>query len=106
MRFQSRPSFSVTSVDVPAIYAVADRFGVAAHLINDAVADHLAGLTFSGALAGRAHTARGDALRAALDRLAAQVSQWSRAADEIAVALRAGADHYADTERRGVARIA
>ena len=68
--------------------------------------DHLARLEFSGASAGRAHTARGDALRAALERLTAELSQWSRAAAEIAVALRAGADRYADAELYAAARIA
>jgi len=45
-------------------------------------------------------------LRVELERLAAEVSRWSRAAVEIAVALRAGADRYADAELYAAARIA
>jgi hypothetical protein len=93
-------------IDVAAVRAVADRIDAATELIDDAVANHLARLTFGGALAGRAHTARGDALRGGLDRLAAELSQWSRAAVEIAVALRAGADRYAEADLYAAARIA
>jgi hypothetical protein len=93
-------------IDVAAVRAVAVRIDAATELIDDAVANHLARLTFGGALAGRAHTARGDALRGGLDRLAAELSQWSRAAVEIAVALRAGADRYAEADLYAAARIA
>jgi hypothetical protein len=93
-------------IDAAAVHAVAERISAAADLIDDAARVHLTGLTFSGATAGRAHTARGDALRAGLDRLAAESSQWSRAAAEIAVALRAGADRYADADLYAAARIA
>jgi hypothetical protein len=99
-------SVTSTGVDVAAVRAVADRFGAAAELINGAVSNHLARLSFGGATAGRAHVARGDALRTGLERLAAEFSQWSRAADEIAVALRVGADRYADAELYAAARIA
>jgi len=84
---------------------LADRIDAATELIDDAVAN-LARLTFGGALAGLAHAARGDALRGGLDRLAAELSQWSRAAVEIAVALRAGADRYAEADLYAAARIA
>ncbi len=93
-------------IDVAAVHAVANRIDAATELIDDAVANHLARLAFGGALAGRAHTARGDALRGGLDRLAAELSQWSRAAVEIAVALRAGADRYAEADLYAAARIA
>ena len=73
----------------------------------DAAADILGGsmgtLRFGGALAGRAHGVRGDAVRAALDGLAAATARWSRAAAEIAAALRADADRYAEAELRAVA---
>ena len=95
-----------TEIDVAATYRVADQFGVAAELIDRALSDHLARLAFSGASAGRAHTARGDALRVELERLAAELSQWSRASVEIAAALRASADRYADAELYAAARIA
>ena len=99
-------TFARTGVDVAAVHAVADRLGAAAEIIDGAVSDHLARLAFGGASAGRSHTARGEALRAGLNRLAAELSQWSRATVEIAVALRAGADRYTDTELYAAARIA
>lgn len=93
-------------IDVAAVHAVADRIDAATGLIDGAVTNHLARLAFGGALAGRAHTARGDALRGGLDRLAAELSQWSRAAVEIAVVLRAGAERYAEADGYAAARIA
>ncbi|GAB3006419.1 type VII secretion target [Mycobacterium bourgelatii] len=93
-------------LDCAALRAVADRFSAAADLIDEAVANHLARLIFDGSCAGRAHAARGDALRANLDRLADELSQWSRAAREIAAALRAGAERYADADAYAAARIA
>ncbi len=95
-----------TEIDVAATHRVADQFGAAADLVDGAVSDHLARLAFGGASAGRAHTARGDALRVELERLAAELSQWSRASVEIAAALRASADRYADAELYAAARIA
>ena len=106
MRFDSRAAVARTEVDVAAVYRIADQLDAAAEIIDGAVSEHLARLAFNGASAGRAHTARGDALRVELERLAAEVSQWSRAAVEIAVALRAGADRYADAELYAAARIA
>ena len=47
-----------------------------------------------------------DLWHAELERLAAQASQWARAAVDVAVALRAGADRYADAELYAAARIA
>lgn len=95
-----------TAVDVGAMYAVAARLGAAADILDDAVNNHLTGLAFGSASAGRAYATLGDTLRAALDRLAAEVSQWSRATVEIGAALRAGADRYADAEQYAAARIA
>ncbi|MGO9381730.1 MAG: type VII secretion target [Mycobacterium sp.] len=110
MRFDSRATFARTltrtEVDVAAVHRVADQLSAAAELIDRAVGDNLARLVFSGASAGRAHAAHGDALRVELERLVAQVSQWAWAAVDIAVALRAGADHYADAELYAAARIA
>ncbi|BBX40054.1 type VII secretion target [Mycobacterium simiae] len=99
-------AFDRTEIDVAAVHRVADQMRAAAELVDRAVCDHLAALTFSGATAGRAYTARGDALRAELERLAAQLSQWSRASVAIAVALRSGAERYVDAERYAAARIA
>jgi hypothetical protein len=109
MRFDNRvrlPAFAHTGIDTAAVHAVADRFAAAAGLIDGAACDHMARLAFGGSSAGRAHTARGDALRAGLDRLAAELSQWSRAAVEIAVVLRASANRYADADVYAAARIA
>ena len=107
MRSISRERISTrTGVDIAAVYAVADQLSAAAEIIGGAVANHLAWLAFNGARAGRTYTARGDTLRAALERMAADMSQWSRATAEIAAALRAGADRYGDAELYAAARIA
>ncbi len=95
-----------TEIDVAATHRIADQFRAAADLIDRALSDQLGRLAFGGASAGRAHTARGDALRVELGRLAAEVAQWSRASVEIAAALRASADRYADAELYAAARIA
>lgn len=110
MRFDSRPTLAhggaSTRVDTAALYAIAYRFGAAADMIDGAVGDHLAWLTFDGATAGRAHTARGDALRNGLDRLVAEMTQWSRASAEIAATLRGSAERYGESELYAAARIA
>ncbi len=95
-----------TQIDVAAARHVANQFAMAADFIDRALGDHLTRLAFSGADAGRAHTARGDTLRAELQRLVAQVSQWSRASAEIAAVLRSSAERYADAELYAAARIA
>ena len=77
----------------------AARFDTAADLLYG----QLSGLQFDGSVAGHAHVAHGDALRATMDRLAAVLAQWSRAAAEIAAALRADADRYGEAELRAVA---
>jgi hypothetical protein len=92
--------------DSSGVHGVADRLAGAAELIDGAVANHLVALIFGGSSAGRAHTARGDALRVELERLTTEVSQWSRAAVEIAAALRAGGDRYGEAELYAAARIA
>jgi Excreted virulence factor EspC, type VII ESX diderm len=93
----------VARVDVAALHAVAREYETAADIVEGAVRTHLAGLLFDGAGAGRIHVARGDALRAAVDHVGYQLRQWSRAAAEIAAALRASADRYADADA-GAAR--
>ncbi len=91
--------------DVAAMRVIADRVDASAQLLESAARINLSRLRFGGATAGRAHTGRGDAMRAALNRLAGEVSQWARASSEIAVALRVAADRYADAEARSVSRI-
>jgi hypothetical protein len=106
MRFDSRATFARTEADVAAVQRIADQLSAAAELVDGAARNHLARLVFSGASAGRAHTAPGDALRVELERLTAGVSQWSRAAVETAAALGAGADRYAEADLYAAARIA
>ena len=109
MRFDRgvRPTAVVrTEVDVAATYRVAQQFGASAEIIDRALRDQLTRLSFGGAVAGRDHAARGDAVRAELQRLVGELSQWSRASDEIAAALRASADRYSDAELYAAARIA
>ncbi|MHA7651755.1 type VII secretion target [Mycobacterium sp. ML4] len=93
-------------LDSADVRSIADRIDDAAELIDNAVSRHLAGLAFDGARAGRSYAARGDAVRSGLHRLAEDLSQWSRAAVEIAVALRAEVDRYAQAELHAAARIA
>lgn len=95
-----------TQIDLPGAQRIANQFAMAAEFIDRSVSDHLSRLAFTGASAGRTHTARGDALRVELDRLVAQVSGWSRASAEIAAALRSSAERYADAELYAAARIA
>jgi hypothetical protein len=85
-----------TQLDLSSARRVANRFASAAEFIDRAVSDHLSRLAFGGASAGRTHTTRGEALRVELERLVAQVSQWSRASAEC----------YADAELYAAARIA
>lgn len=84
-------------MDTAAVRAAAQRFDTAADVLSGASLNRL---QFDGSVAGRTHAAHGAALRSALDRLGAEVAQWSRAADEIAAALRVTADRYGDAELR------
>jgi hypothetical protein len=95
----------VARVDVAALHVVASQYEAAADIVDAAVRTHLTGLVFDGATAGRAHVARGDALRAAVDHVVDQLRQWSRAAAEIAAALRASADRYAEADANAASRV-
>jgi hypothetical protein len=95
----------VARVDVAALHAVARQYDAAAAVVEGAVRMHLSGLMFDGAVAGRAHGARGDAVRAAVDRDVDQLRQWSRAATEIAATLRASADRYAEADAGAARRL-
>ncbi|POY03268.1 hypothetical protein C3469_00705 [Mycobacterium kansasii] len=106
MRLDHGRSYAGSAIDVAAVLAAADRISTAAELVDEAAVNLLSRLTFCGARAGRAHLQQGDALRTAMDRLGAELSQWSRAAAEIAVALRAGAVRYADADVSAAAWIA
>ncbi|MCT7658108.1 ESX-1 secretion-associated protein [Mycobacterium deserti] len=95
----------VARVDVPVLLDVARQYQVIADIVDQAVRTHLNSLTFDGAAAGRAYTAHGDAVRECLDRVAEQLRLWSRASSEIAAALRASAERYADADMRGGERL-
>lgn len=106
MRLDDGKSYAGSAIDVAAVLAVADRISSAAELVDDAVVNLLSRLTFCAARAGRAYSQHGEALRTGMDRLGADLSQWSRAAAELAVALRASAVRYADAELSAAGRIA
>ena len=93
-------------VDVAALHAVARQYETVADIVEGAVRTHLTGLVFDGAVAGRMHVARGDALRAAVDHVVHELRLWSRAAAEIAAALRASADRYAEADAGAASRLA
>jgi hypothetical protein len=95
----------VARVDVAAVHAIARQYEAAADIVEGAVRTHLSGLVFDGAVAGRMHVARGDGLRTAVDQVVGQLRQWSRAAAEIAAALRASADRYAEADARAARRV-
>jgi hypothetical protein len=92
-------------VDAAAVRMVANRFDDTGQLIDDAVRTHFAVLSFDGVTAGRAYIGQGDALRVALNRLAGELSQWSRATAEIATVLRASADRYAEADLSAAGRV-
>ena len=91
-------------VDVAALLAVARQYEACADIVDGAVRTHL-NFAFDGAGAGRMHTARGDALRSAVDRIADQLWQWSRTNREIALVLRMSADRYAEADARAARRV-
>ena len=92
-------------VDVAALHAVARQYEAVADIVDGVVRTHLSGLVFDGAAAGCAHVARGDGLRMAVDNVVDQLRQWSRAAAEIAAALRASADRYAEADVSAARRV-
>ena len=92
-------------VDAAAVQTVANRFDDAAHLIDGAIRAHFGRLAFDGTTAGRAYIGQGDALRFALHRLGGDLVQWARASMEVATALRASANRYADADQFAAARI-
>jgi hypothetical protein len=92
-------------VDIGAVLSIARQYDSAADLIDSVVQKHLSGLMFDGACAGRAHAARGDGVRRAVEDVVDRLRQWSRAATEIATALRASADRYVDADAGAAARL-
>jgi hypothetical protein len=95
----------VARVDVAALLGVARQYETVADIVDGATRRHLAGLTFDGAAAGLMHAARGDAVRGGVDDVVDRLHQWSRAAREIAAALRASAYRYADADASAARRV-
>ena len=85
-------------VDTAAVRTIAREYETAAAILDGAARTHLADIDVGGATSGRAYVAHGDALRAALADLATSLRQWSRAATEIAAALRVSADRYQEAD--------
>jgi uncharacterized protein YukE len=96
---------AVTRVDGAALRAAARDYDTAAGLLDAAVRNHLQHSAFGAATAGRAYVAEGAALRSALDGLAGALQQWSRAAAEVAAALRDSADRFAAADARAAGRV-
>ena len=94
-----------THVDVGALLAVAARYDAVAETVDGVARTLSSRLTFDGALAGRDYVARGDAVRRAVAELADQLRTWSRAAREIASALRVSGDRYVEVDARGAGRL-
>lgn len=92
-------------VDVGALRAIAREYETAAQVVDGAVRTHLSDFAFGAACAGRAYVVHGDSLRAALDDVVMSLRQWSRAAGEVAAALRASADRYQDADARAAERV-
>lgn len=61
--------------------------------------------SFGADRAGRDHSARGQALRLALEGYADQLRGWSRAAAETAAILQVTADHYVAADAVAAVRI-
>lgn len=92
-------------VDVTAVASVAREYRAVADSVGAAARTHLGGLSFDGAAAGRSYVAQGDAVRRAVDDIADELRAWSHAAAEIAGALGASADRYADADMRAAGRL-
>ncbi|KUI16832.1 hypothetical protein AU193_21805 [Mycobacterium sp. GA-1285] len=92
-------------VDAAALSSVARQYQAVADTVDAAVRTHLSGLAFDGAGAGRAYVAGGDAVRSAVDDMVNQLREWSRASAEIAGALRASVDRYAEADARAAERM-
>lgn len=92
-------------VDVEAVRSVAQRFDDASGTVDDIARRHLGALTFDGAVGGRVHTVRADAVHSAMVQLTAGLAGWSRACQEIAEALRSSASRYAAAQASSAERL-
>jgi hypothetical protein len=92
-------------VDVAALLDVARGYDALADAVDAAARKHLTRLSFDGAVAGRAYTARGDALRNSVEHVGDGMRMWARACVEIASVLRASADRYVEADARAARRV-
>ncbi|MDT5103434.1 MAG: hypothetical protein QOI25_947 [Mycobacterium sp.] len=92
-------------VDVAALLDVARGYDALADAVDAAARKHLTRLSFDGAVAGRAYTARGDALRNSVEHVGDGMRIWARACVEIASVLRASADRYVEADARAARRV-
>ncbi|MDZ4269149.1 MAG: type VII secretion target [Mycobacterium sp.] len=92
-------------MDVGVVREIAREYETTALIVDAAVRTHLGELAFGGARAGNAYSIHGDTLRTAVEEVVAALRRWSRAADDIAEALRATADRYQDADARAAARV-
>ena len=90
----------VARVDVAALLGIAGEYEALADAIDAVVRSRLSGLQFGGAVAGRMHVARGEAVRVAVYGVADQLREWARASAEIAATLRTTAQRYEEADVR------
>ena len=95
----------VARVDVAALLGVAGEYDAAADAVDAVVRTQLAGLAFGGAVAGRMHIARVEAVRVAVDVVVDRLGAWSRTSAEIAAALRTSAYRYDEADARSGRRV-
>ena len=92
-------------VDGAALVRIAGQYEAAAGIVESAVRTHLSSLSFDGAAAGRAYVTHGDALRHAVDDVAAGLLGWARSAAGIGTELRASAARYARADAHAADRV-
>jgi Excreted virulence factor EspC, type VII ESX diderm len=92
-------------LDVAAVLEAARQYDIVSDIVGAAIRNHLSGLRFDGAVAGRMHAAGGEAVRVAVGEVVDRLRQWARANAEIAAELRSSADRYVEVDGRGASRI-
>jgi len=94
-----------TGVDAGMLRSIAREYEAVAAMVEGAARNQLSALVFGASTGGRAHVAQAEELRGALDGVVSALRQWSRAAGEVAAALRASAARYADADERAAGRL-
>jgi uncharacterized protein (UPF0264 family) len=92
-------------VDSAAVVGAAQRYDLAAGLLDGALHGGLSVPAFGGASAGRDYHDSGVALRRDVDVAVGRLRAWSRAGHEISSALRASATGYAQSDAGAARRI-